>query len=70
MTVSSALAIAAAAAPLAGQTDVVGEWGNDIFNPGDLDLLRVIDDPQKVVDAIFEHYEDRKSTRLNSSHRT
>jgi uncharacterized protein (TIGR00730 family) len=32
---------------------------NGTINPGDLDLLRVIDDPQKVVDAIFEHYEKR-----------
>jgi len=32
---------------------------NGTINPEDLDLLRVIDDPQKVVDAIFEHYETR-----------
>jgi uncharacterized protein (TIGR00730 family) len=32
---------------------------NGTINPEDMDLLRVIDDPQKVVDAIFEHYEKR-----------
>ena len=32
---------------------------NGTINPKDMDLLRVIDDPQEVVDAIFEHYEKR-----------
>jgi uncharacterized protein (TIGR00730 family) len=32
---------------------------NATIDPADLDLLRVIDDPQQVVDAIFEHYEKR-----------
>jgi len=32
---------------------------NGTINPEDMDLLRVIDVPQKVVDAIFEHYEKR-----------
>jgi uncharacterized protein (TIGR00730 family) len=32
---------------------------NATIDPADLDLLRVIDDPQLVVDAIFEHYEKR-----------
>jgi uncharacterized protein (TIGR00730 family) len=32
---------------------------NGTINPKDMNLLRVIDDPQQVVDAIFEHYEKR-----------
>ncbi len=32
---------------------------NGTINNKDLELLRVIDDPQRVVDAIFEHYEKR-----------
>lgn len=32
---------------------------NRTISPGDVDLLKVIDDPQGVVDAIFEHYEKR-----------
>ena len=30
-----------------------------MINPGDMDLMQVIDDPQAVVDAIFKHYEHR-----------
>jgi hypothetical protein len=30
---------------------------NGTINPQDLNLLRVIDDPQQVVEAIFDHYE-------------
>jgi len=32
---------------------------NGTIGKNDLDLLRVIDEPQGVVDAIFEHYEKR-----------
>jgi len=32
---------------------------NGTINPQDLNLLRVIDDPQQVVEAIFDHYEKR-----------
>ena len=32
---------------------------NGTINRKDLNLLQVIDDPQGVVDAIFEHYEKR-----------
>ena len=30
-----------------------------MVSPGDVDLLQVIDDPQEVVDAIFDHYHTR-----------
>ncbi|MBL8512372.1 MAG: TIGR00730 family Rossman fold protein [Betaproteobacteria bacterium] len=30
-----------------------------VISPEDLDLIKVIDDPQAVVDAIFDHYADR-----------
>ena len=33
-----------------------------MINPGDLDLIQVIDDPAKVVDAIFAHYQTRGFT--------
>ncbi|MGD8711102.1 MAG: TIGR00730 family Rossman fold protein [Ectothiorhodospiraceae bacterium] len=32
---------------------------NGTINPEDLDLFRVLDEPQAVVDAIFDHYEHR-----------
>jgi hypothetical protein len=30
-----------------------------MVGPGDVDLLQVIDEPQAVVDAIFDHYHTR-----------
>ena len=33
--------------------------GEGMIDPGDLDLLQVIDEPQRVVDAIFSFYEKR-----------
>ncbi|WP_028534669.1 TIGR00730 family Rossman fold protein [Paludibacterium yongneupense] len=30
-----------------------------MINPGDLDLLRIIDEPQQIVETIFKHYETR-----------
>jgi uncharacterized protein (TIGR00730 family) len=30
-----------------------------LINPGDLDLIQIIDEPEQVVDAIFKHYETR-----------
>ncbi len=30
-----------------------------VINAEDLNLFKIIDDPQQVVDAIFEHYADR-----------
>jgi len=32
--------------------------GEGMISPGDLDLVQVIDEPEKVVEAIFHHYED------------
>ena len=31
----------------------------NMIAPGDMDLLQLIDDPQQVVDAIFDYYEKR-----------
>jgi len=33
------------------------------IDPADLDLVKVCDEPQEVVDAIFAHYEVRGSSR-------
>ncbi|MBI3144052.1 MAG: TIGR00730 family Rossman fold protein [Pseudogulbenkiania sp.] len=33
--------------------------GDQLINPNDLDLLKLIDDPQQIVEAIFKHYETR-----------
>ena len=33
-----------------------------MINPEDLDLIKVIDQPQAVVEAIFQHYETRGFT--------
>jgi len=33
--------------------------GEGNIDPGDLELFRVLDEPQAVVDAIFDHYENR-----------
>lgn len=33
--------------------------GNGLISAGDLDLIQIIDEPQKVVDAIFDFYESR-----------
>jgi hypothetical protein len=30
-----------------------------VISPGDLDLIKVIDEPEEVVAAIFKHYETR-----------
>jgi hypothetical protein len=30
-----------------------------MIDPGDMDLIRVIDEPTQVVKAIFDHYEKR-----------
>jgi uncharacterized protein (TIGR00730 family) len=38
-------------------TDAMVKEGN--ISPEDLDLMMVFDDPQDVVNAIFDHYEDR-----------
>ena len=33
--------------------------GDQLINSNDLDLLKLIDDPQQIVEAIFKHYETR-----------
>ncbi len=43
----------------------LADWMRDtleaqgMISPGDRDIFQLIDDPQKVVDAIFEHYQTR-----------
>ena len=39
-----------------------------MINAEDMDLLLVIDDPEKVVEAIFKHYETRAFDRLPEEH--
>ena len=39
-----------------------------MINPEDMDLLRVIDDPEAVVAAIFDHYEERGFGPLPEEH--
>lgn len=36
-----------------------GPLANGLISPEDLDLIRVIDDPEKIVDAIFDFYQAR-----------
>ena len=33
--------------------------GEGMINPEDMDLIQVIDEPEQVVEAIFQHYETR-----------
>jgi len=33
--------------------------GEKMINPGDIDLIQVIDEPRAIVDAIFKHFEHR-----------
>ncbi|HEU0187236.1 MAG TPA: TIGR00730 family Rossman fold protein, partial [Gallionellaceae bacterium] len=52
---------------LVGSTFWTGlvEWfrqsllGEGMISPEDMDLIKVIDEPEQVVDAIFKHYETR-----------
>lgn len=39
-----------------------------MINPGDLDLIQVIDEPEQVVEAIFKHYETRGFLPLPDEH--
>lgn len=39
-----------------------------MINPADLELIQLIDEPQAIVDAIFNHYEKRGFTRLPEEH--
>lgn len=40
--------------------------GEKMIDPEDMDLIRVIDEPQAIVDAIFKHYEHRSFEPLPS----
>ena len=40
----------------------------NMIDPGDIDLLQVIDDPERVVAAIFDHYEARGFGPLPEEH--
>lgn len=39
-----------------------------MINPEDMDLIQVIDEPQKIVAAIFDHYQARGFERLPQEH--
>ena len=39
-----------------------------MINPEDMDLIQVIDEPERVVAAIFKHYETRGFGRLPEEH--
>ena len=39
-----------------------------MIDPGDVDLLQVIDEPERVVAAIFDHYETRGFGPLLEEH--
>ena len=39
-----------------------------MINPDDLDLVQIIDEPEKVVDAIFDHYQTRGFLPLPEEH--
>ncbi len=33
--------------------------GEGLISPGDMDLMTLIDEPEAIVDAIFDYYESR-----------
>ena len=39
-----------------------------MINPEDLNLIQIIDEPEKVVDAIFNHYQTRGFLPLPEEH--
>lgn len=39
-----------------------------MIHPDDMNLIQVIDDPQRILDAIFDHYETRGFARLPEEH--
>lgn len=39
-----------------------------MISPGDLDLIKLIDQPEQVVEAIFKHYETRGFLPLPEEH--
>ncbi len=42
--------------------------GEGMISPEDMDLIQIIDDPVKIVDAIFDHYQSRGFGRLPDEH--
>ena len=42
--------------------------GEGMIHPDDMDLIQVIDEPEKVVAAIFAYYEKRGFERLPEEH--
>ncbi len=42
--------------------------GEGMINPEDMDLIQLIDEPEKVVEAIFKHYEGRPFGHLPNEH--
>ena len=42
--------------------------GEGMVDPEDIDLIQVIDEPEKVVEAIFKHYESRPFGPLPNEH--
>ena len=41
----------------------------EMVDPEDIDLIQLIDEPEQVVEAIFKHYEARRSVRCPASAR-
>jgi uncharacterized protein (TIGR00730 family) len=41
-----------------------------MISPGDMDLIQLIDEPQAVVDAIFDHYHSRRFSKSPSERET
>jgi uncharacterized protein (TIGR00730 family) len=39
-----------------------------MIRPEDMDLIQVIDEPQRILEAIFDHYESRGFERLPEEH--
>jgi uncharacterized protein (TIGR00730 family) len=42
--------------------------GEGMISPEDMDLIQIIDDPEQIVKAIFDHYETRGFGRLPEEH--
>jgi uncharacterized protein (TIGR00730 family) len=42
--------------------------GEEMISPEDMDLIQIIDDPEQIVKAIFDHYETRGFGRLPEEH--
>jgi hypothetical protein len=42
--------------------------GEGMISPEDMDLIQIIDDPQRIVNAIFDHYQSRGFSHLPAEH--